>query len=212
MGAIPILASLVANQYMDRSKIDLLELPIGFFGKVCLYLVMAGQKPAAEIFSHESVKNESGKIRDFLKRERLFFRTITIYDTKDEKTGSRLYLVSQSPLLVLQLKRIWNARKWGTKQHHLKHGLLVGFPRGAVWAYANTIENKEEFTKVMLSTKTAHGKFDKEPWGAYLTYVVRRGYEEKDVKTAKRWAKTVRDEFPKLASEFEKWAKTTEQF
>ena len=199
-------------QYMDSSKIGLLGLPIGYLSKIGLYLVIVGQKPACEVFANEPIKNESGKIKHFLKREGLFFRSIPIYDTKDERAGNRLYLVSRSPLLAQQLKAIWIAKKWGTRQQHLKHGLLVGFPKKAVETYTRTVGDKEEFAKMMLSNKEAHQKFRKESWGTYLTYIVRRGYEKEDAETARRWAETVQNGFPELAHEFETWVKTLERF
>ncbi|MEK7064740.1 MAG: hypothetical protein AAB973_03995 [Patescibacteria group bacterium] len=59
---------------------------------------------------------------------------------------------------------------------------------------------------------TKKSKIDKEPWGAYLAYVVRKGYEDEDVRTAKRWARKVRESFPELANKFEEWAWKVEHF
>lgn len=86
-------------------------------------------------------------------------------------------------------------------------GILYGFPKEAVEEYVKAGSDPQ--IKVLPDSLESPNEFHKrnkdEYWEPYVSYVIRKGYDEEDTRVAKIWADNIRKEFPELACRYEEY-------
>ena len=181
---------------VSKIKKKLNSLPILNSDKVNLWLVYKGLKKATTCDPGENKFSEDA-LREILELMDLEYRIL------DDKRRY-FYCVAQDADVAEEV--VNNIYKLSTmdRQIHLKLGELFIFPKDAVHAYADNIEDIKNYRfEKIVNVVEFNKRFKHLYWEPYVRYCVRRGYEMEDSQQGKAWADEIRKELPELAKKFE---------
>lgn len=188
---------------MDQDKLasQLTILPLWVVNKVELWLTYKGLKPVS-LFSPRKKDGltaaQFNKIKKWITNAGLFIEP-------DPHSGDEEhFIISQNTKLLDKVKKM-DFSSHALPENYHKLGVLLGYPSEATKAYAYGSSSK------LIGADDTGSPVRNKPESSYAQFLLRKGYEKEDIKTAKIWMNTVRHDIPKIAKEFEKEIKSSKK-
>ena len=166
-------------------------MPLNVQERIQLWLTHRGLKKATLITLEKNKQNQ-----------RIFK---WLHDTSLEWVQKRERIfVSKNKLIANQLSNIWNKNN---QESEYQKGILLGYPTKPSQAFAKYADNKYR-GKYLVNIIDPNFPKSVIPYYPYIFFIVRKGKEKVDSVIAKRWAKVIRADIPKLAKWYEKEIKS----
>lgn len=205
----------------------LLYLPLDLTEKVFLWLTFKGLKPVSEITAQKRNKAHNHRMMKDKKYRETYKST---YDFNSQKSKRIRKWIHDAGLYAIPESKgdiSWHVGKDKEKtklsakiirkfdyENELKSGLLFGFPKASVKAYALERIRKggeRQIPMIWPGDKDDNPYLKDKYFTPYVLFAIRKDKVEKDSMIAKRWADTIRQDLPKLAKWFENRAKKNKE-
>ncbi len=200
----------------------LLYLPLDIHEKILLWLTYKGQKPVSEIAAHKRDKKYlclrrlNPELAKKYPQEKYDYNSRNSLRIRKWLSDAGLVLITESPQDITwfishdleKAKAAMQSLHRFDRDNQIKTGLLFGFPRDSVIAYADCLsKTQDEIGKIMVGTGdlVLKNEYLKDKYFTpYIFYNISREKIKKDSQIAQKWADVIRKDVPKLAQWFEK--------